>query len=142
MDKKPKKKHTYSLKRWVFYLILFVIFLGFLIPYAIELICTFWFPEHSIGISQWNQFVSIILGVVATVLSIVSIIMGFKNYDDTLDIQEKFTRSLEGITSLKSDIKEIQTNLTDISVRVSKFEPDKDASILYTKTKNPTEKDD
>ena len=66
----------------------------------------------------------------------------FKNYDDTLDIQEKFTRSLEGITSLKSDIKEIQTNLTDISVRVSKFEPDKDASILYTKTKNPTEKDD
>ena len=98
----------YGMKTWVFKLIVIVIFLGVIVPFASEVICSLWFPDVTMGLSTWNQFVSIILGIVATLLSIVSMIMGFKNYEDALAIQEKYTKS-------QSDIGEIKRAVTSLS---------------------------
>lgn len=97
----------YGLKRWVFRLIIITIIVGLIVPFAAEAILPLFTAETAKienGLAVWNQFVSIILGIVATVLSIVSIIMGFKNYEDTLAVQEKYMQALERIEAISSDV--------------------------------------
>lgn len=101
----------YGMKKWVFNLIIITIVLGAIIPFASETICTFWFPDVATGLNTWNQFVSIILGIIATVLSIVSIIMGFKNYEDTLAIQEKYMEALEKISLIAKDLNNVRDDV-------------------------------
>ncbi len=114
----------YGMKRWVFGIIITVITLGLIVPFLSETICTIWFPEASVGLNTWNQFVSIILGIVATVLSIVSLIMGFKNYEDGLDLHEKHIETLEKISSISKDVIEVKekiNNLNDIKSEAPKI---------------------
>lgn len=110
MDKK------YSLKQWVFHLIVITIFFGLIVPFLSEVIFTIWFPCATVGLNTWNQFVSIILGIVATVLSIVSIIMGFKNYDDTLEIQEKYTQTLQNIERIAKDLDIVKNDVSKMAL--------------------------
>lgn len=105
------RNQEYSLKKWVFRLIAFTIGLGLIVPFLSEVVLTIWFPGVTMGLDIWNQFVSIILGVVATVLSIVSMIMGFKNYDDTLEIQEKYTKTLQHIEKIASDVDTVKSDV-------------------------------
>ena len=105
----------YALKKWVFNLIIFTIGLGAIVPFASEAICTIWFPNVALGLNTWNQFVSIILGIIATVLSIVSIIMGFKNYDDTLSVQEKYMNALEQIGNIAKDLNNVREDVSKLS---------------------------
>lgn len=95
----------------MFYLILFVISAGILVPYGIELICVFWYPDRAVGIGEWNQFVSIVLGVVATVLSIISMIMSFKNYDDAFHLQDKYDKTLQEVVLISQNIKNLDANI-------------------------------
>lgn len=101
----------YSIRKWVLYVILFAIGAGLIVPYTCEIICVLWFPEKGITIEVWNQFVSIILGIVATVLSIVSMIMGFKNYDDAFALQDKYDRTLMAIKSIAKDVSVVKNDL-------------------------------
>ena len=114
----------YGLKKWVFRLILWVIIFGAIVPYFAEVICSIWFPDAVLGLNVWNQFVSIVLGIVATVLSIVSLIMSFKNYDDTLAIQEKYTETLkqseialEKITSIAGEIGKLREDFNRFGIK-------------------------
>lgn len=105
----------YGMKKWVFRLIIITIFLGAIVPFASEAVCTIWFPEVSAGLNTWNQFVSIILGIIATVLSIVSIIMGFKNYDDTLSAQEKYMKAFNEISNIAMDLANVKSDVSKMS---------------------------
>lgn len=119
----------YGMKKWVFGIIITVISLGLIVPFFTEAICTIWFPEISVGLNTWNQFVSIILGIVATILSIVSLIMGFKNYEDGLDLHEKHVETLEKIGSISSDVSDVKekiekiTMLTDVKSEAPSIPP-------------------
>lgn len=105
----------YGMNKWVFRLIVITIFLGAIVPFASETICTIWFPDASVGLNTWNQFVSIILGIIATLLSIVSIIMGFKNYEDTLSVQEKYMQALSEISKMASDLANVKNDVSKMS---------------------------
>ena len=104
------------MKKWVFGLIITTISLGLIVPFFSETICTIFVPDISIGLNTWNQFVGIILGVVATILSIVSLIMGFKNYEDGLDLHEKNIETLEKITYILQDVHDVKTKLESITI--------------------------
>ena len=111
----------YGLKKWVYRLIFGAIIIGLVVPFFAEVICTIWFPNVSLGLNIWNQFVSIILGVVATILSIVSIIMGFKNYEDALELQEKYTQALETVNSIASGLANVATDVSNLKTEVHKI---------------------
>ena len=114
----------YAMKKWVFHLIVITISLGAIVPFASEVLCTIWFPEASLGLNTWNQFVSIILGIIATILSIVSIIMGFKNYEDTLSVQEKYMQALEQISGMAKDLNNVRAVVSDLSALKYKYNVD------------------
>lgn len=117
----------YGMKKWVYGIIITVISFGLIVPFFLEVICTIWFPNISLGLNIWNQFVSIILGIVATILSIVSLIMGFKNYEDSLDLHEKHVQTLEKIASISkdvSDVKEKINNFNDTKNESPKISPE------------------
>lgn len=105
----------YSLKKWVFRLVVAVIFSGIIVPFASEAILPIFYPADVSGLATWNQFVSIILGIIATVLSIVSIIMGFKNYDDTLAVQEKYMEALQKISTMAQDLTQVRDEVKRMS---------------------------
>lgn len=109
----------YGMKRWVYGIIVTVISLGLIVPFFSEVICSIWFPNVAVGLNTWNQFVSIILGVIATLLSIVSMIMGFKNYDDTLNIQEKYTQTLKDIGHIAKDLDTVKHDVSQILISAS-----------------------
>lgn len=106
----------YGLKRWVYGIIITVIILGLIVPFFSEAIFTIWFPDITTGLNTWNQFVGIILGIVATILSIVSLIMGFKNYEDSLDLHEKNVKTLDEIASISKDVSDVKAGLEKITV--------------------------
>lgn len=101
----------YAMKKWVFWIIITVIFLGAIVPFLAEAICAIWCPSRADVIGTWNQFVSIVLGIVATLLSIVSIIMGFKNYEDTLHVQEKYMMSFHELSIIAKDLSHLKNNV-------------------------------
>lgn len=104
----------YGMKRWVYGIIITVIAMGLVVPFFTEVILTVWFPTAAVGLNTWNQFVSIILGIIATVLSIVSLIMGFKNYDDSLDLHEKHIKTLENIENMSKDVSAVKEKMDKI----------------------------
>lgn len=56
------------------------------------------------GVEIWNQYTGIILGIVATIMSIVSMYLGFKNSDES-SASERRTRELLG--ELDDETKEV-----------------------------------
>lgn len=71
-----------------------MIAIGALVPFAAQFLLPFYNSEISVaGAEVWNQYVSIILGVVATITSIVSLILGFKSEEQS-NATERRTRDL------------------------------------------------
>ena len=78
----------------IYILIGSVILIGGIVPFAAQFICPFFFPEREItGAAVWNQYVSIILGVIATITSVVSLVLGFRNERENYDTERR-TREL------------------------------------------------
>lgn len=72
-----------SLRMWSLIVICFFGFIGILGPFTAECILPFFFPEKELKtLNHWNQYVGIVLGSVATILSIVSLAMAFHNMDE------------------------------------------------------------
>ena len=109
-NKKPSFwQKEYSLKAWVLYLVTFVLGVGFIFPLFAEVIIGTLYPNHVAGVTVWNQFTSIILGVVATVLSLVSMFMGFKSYDDSARLQETCIKTLERLESMRKQFDRMES---------------------------------
>lgn len=140
LDNLDKK---YGLRKWVYWLIFGTIIVSLIVPFGAETICSMWFPDYSLGLSIWNQFTSIALGVVATVLSIVSLIMGFKNYDDTLALQEKHTQTLEKVSNVARDVIKIKEDVSRIGLSNKNVETTSSTTLSPpTWDGDPAEKED
>lgn len=71
-------------KNLIYILIITVVIVGAIVPFAAQFVLPFFFPDKQVaGAEIWNQYVSIILGVVATITSVVSLILGFKSEEQS-----------------------------------------------------------
>lgn len=98
-------KKNYPLERWVLIIIVAVLLTGFIFPLYAEAYLGAYFPDKVKGVEIWNQFTSVVLGIIATVLSLVSIFMGFKSYDDSSELQKTCIQTLERLSMVARDVK-------------------------------------
>lgn len=76
------------------------------------------------GLSEMNQFVSIVLGVVATIVSIVSMLFSFYGLEKTEESERRQSEVLQRILSIEEDTRRsakaiessMQTRLKDANV--------------------------
>ena len=106
----PIQKHYLIRIRHLLYLFLAVVLAGGVVgPFVMQCI------EHNVdnekALSIWNGYVSIALGFVATTLSIVSLALNFKTYDDALEVQRSAVKTLESVETIKQDIKKVNSSL-------------------------------
>lgn len=81
-------------KRNIYWFIGIIIFIGILIPFGCQFVIPLFIETKNVsGVEVWNQFTSMILGIVATILSIVSLKMGFDSAE-TARITELKTQSV------------------------------------------------
>ena len=113
-------ERDYPLKGWVLTLIIIILLVGFIFPLFAEVIIGTYWPCHVKGVEVWNQFTSVVLGIIATVLSIVSIIMGFKSYDDSAELSEKCIRILERTDTVATDLRSLRDLYVGIESEIVK----------------------
>lgn len=111
-------ENRYGLKKWCVVIILFVATIGCLGPFVAQCVLPFFFPECTIdGLEIWNQYVGIVLGIVATILSIVSLIMGFNSANEASEQQRKAFDQYEATIEL---IHKVETDVADVGAKVGK----------------------
>ena len=102
MSTKPDKIIFFTRRR-VYFIVYSLIIIGAIIPFAAQFILPLkiYFKTGTLveipHIEIWNQFVSMILGIVATVLSIVSLKMCFDSADDAKNTEMRTTEVLHAI---------------------------------------------
>lgn len=121
-------------KRNIYWFIGIIIFIGILVPFACQFIIPLFNETKNIsGVEVWNQFVSIVLGIVATILSIVSLKMGFDSAEsarttelktqsvlDSIDEkicilserQEQMVKSINEMRTNKGNVSDVKSDLT------------------------------
>ncbi len=83
-----------SSKKSIYILIGIIVLVGAIVPFVAQFILPFFFPDKQvIGAEVWNQYVSIILGVVATITSIVSLVLGIRSEQHSNETERR-TRDL------------------------------------------------
>lgn len=107
--KTNKHNKEYSMKQWVLRLVISIIVIGLILPLFAEIIVGIFWPNNVKGIEVWNQFISVVLGIVATVLSMVSIFLGFKSYDDSAELMTISMQSFDHIKNVESEVDWIRT---------------------------------
>ncbi len=81
-------------KNIIYILIFGIILIGCIVPFAAQFILPFFYPESKIaGAEVWNQYVSIVLGVVATITSIVSLVLSLRSEEQAYETERR-TRDL------------------------------------------------
>lgn len=101
-------RHRYC----VFILIFLVIIVGAIVPFSVQFLLPFFFPDVNIsGVELWNQYVSIILGVVATVLSVFSLFFSFISEGNANEINNKITSNL---SVMKENLSNIDRKISDL----------------------------
>ncbi|MBQ6829685.1 MAG: hypothetical protein IJO59_01020 [Clostridia bacterium] len=110
LDLWVEKSKTYAVV-----LIVGVVILGIMIVFACSL-----FGDEIPGIEEMNLFVSIVLGIVATIVSIVSMLFSFYGLEKTEESERRQTQVLQQILELQKDTKrstdELKTSMQDSSV--------------------------
>lgn len=104
-------KSALSHKKFIYNTILIVTILGAIVPFAAQFILPFFFPCANIkGVEIWNQYVSIILGVVATLMSVVSLKLSFDNVNQSFETELRTQKLLFDIELHLKDIEHNQDN--------------------------------
>lgn len=128
LDAIVEKAKAYSIV-----LITAVIVIGILIVFACSV-----FTKEVPGLSEMNQFVSIVLGVVATIVSIVSMLISFYGLEKTEESERRQNVVLQEIIEIEKDTRRstkaiensMQTTLTNPnSVSRSKQNTDENQNI-------------
>ena len=108
LDSLIQKAKTYSVV-----LIVFVVVIGILIIFGLS-ICNKQIP----GLAEMSLFVSIVLGVVATIVSIVSMLFSFYGLEKTEESERRQNNILMQIKSIEEDTlrstKTIQDSMTTV----------------------------
>ena len=77
-------------KHLIYGLIIAVILIGGIIPFGAQFWLPFFKEEAFVGGAEvWNQYVSIVLGIVATILSIVSLKMCFSSEESSKNAEKR-----------------------------------------------------
>lgn len=98
----------------IFILLCGVILIGGLVPFAAQFICPFIFPDRPIaGAEVWNQYVSIVLGIVATILSIVSLKMCFISEEQTNSTNLRVQKALDDLDKSIGRVSDKQDLIVD-----------------------------
>ena len=85
-------------KNLIFILIFAVILVGAIVPFASQFCLPFFNPEaFTDGAEVWNQYVSIVLGIVATILSIISLRMCFSSDESARQTELRTQQTLDKI---------------------------------------------
>ena len=85
-------------KNLIFILIFAVIFVGAIVPFGTQFWLPFFNPDaFTAGAEVWNQYVSIVLGIVATILSIISLKMCFSSNDSARQTEIRTQDTLDKI---------------------------------------------
>lgn len=109
LDNLIEKAKTYAVV-----LITGVIVVGILIVFAASII-----TKEIPGLSEMNQFVSIVLGVVATIVSIVSMLISFYGLEKTEESERRQNEVLQRIIDIEEDTrrsaKAIETNMSTMN---------------------------
>lgn len=109
LDDLIEKAKTYAV-----ILIIGVIVIGILIVFAASII-----TKEIPGLSEMNQFVSIVLGVVATIVSIVSMLISFYGLEKTEESERRQNEVLQRIIDIEEDTrrsaKAIETNVSTMN---------------------------
>ncbi len=100
-----------SHRKYVYKIILILSLVSLIVPFAAQFILPFFFPEcNVVGAEIWNQYVSIILGIVATLMSVVSLKMSFDNVKQSHETELKTRDLLHDIEKHLKDIEHNQDN--------------------------------
>lgn len=145
IPKEPYRSKTIDHKIFIYTVITIIAILGALVPFASQFILPFFYPCYKItGAEVWNQYVSIILGVVATLMSIISLKLSFDNVDQSHITELRNIEILHQIESKLSDIKHGQEDYltkTDImGLLRNGYKLELDASINNQWTKQQDSK--
>ena len=124
-----------KLRTMAFWLILVTIFIGGIVPFAAQFLFPAVFDGYSpIGAEVWNQYVSIILGIVATALSIISLVLCFRSEDRSQNSNSQLQLTFEKLNEKIEDVGRHQIILEE---KFSQFIPQEGEKITFTK-KNTT----
>lgn len=100
-----------SHKKYVYNVIFWLSLIGLIVPFASQFILPFFFPCCKVaGVEIWNQYVSIILGVVATLMSVISLKLSFDNVEQSYQTELRTQELLYKIDSHLNDIEHNQDN--------------------------------
>lgn len=114
LGKLVEKAKAYSIV-----LIVAVIVIGILLVFG----CTLFTPEMP-GLAEMNQFVSIVLGVVATIMSIISMLFSFYGLEKTEESERRQNEVLQKIINIEKETfrstraieKKMQTSLQNANI--------------------------
>lgn len=116
----PENSIILSHKKYVYNIITFLSLFGLIVPFAAQFILPFFYPHNKIvGAEIWNQYVSIILGIVATLMSVISLKMSFDNVDKSHQTELKTRELFDNIEKHLKDIEHNQDNYLTKSDMVS-----------------------
>lgn len=118
-ESEGKVWNVFDSKVDIYNLLFWIIFLGALVPFAAQFLLPFIFmlqgkstPTEN-GVEVWNTYVSIVLGVVATVTSLISLSLSFKNTDDSNKANVETTKLLAVINERMRVFMDEQENLKE-----------------------------
>lgn len=128
-----------SSKKGMYILIGIIVLIGAIVPFAAQFILPFYFPNKKIaGAEVWNQYVSIILGVVATITSIVSLVLGFRSEEHSNETERRTRDLLQRIETRIQLLSQKQDQILQSSLSKDYSESHKAVSInLASGKSNP-----
>ena len=120
-----------KLRTMAFWLILLTIFLGGIIPFAAQFLFPALFKDYSpVGAEIWNQYVSIILGIVATALSIISLVLCFRSEDRSQTSNNQLQLTFE---KLKEKVEDVGRHQMILEEKFSQIVPQVSAGAYIKK---------
>lgn len=104
-----KKLNVFKDKIYIF--LLSICLIGIIFPYGAQCILPFFITSDELyGLEMWNQYVGLILGVVATVMSIISLKMSFDNVQESRKTEKQTSDNLHHIDLMLQKISIQQDN--------------------------------
>lgn len=96
----------------IYDLIFWIVLIGALVPFAAQFLLPFLVPDVDVkGAEIWNQFVGIVLGVVATILSILSLRMCFDSLYQSRDTENRLTALIKNVSDLLHEVSQKQEDM-------------------------------
>ena len=146
MEKRNKKTQLSNKKSYIiklYHLILIIAVSGLIVPYAAQFILPFFFPNVKIsGIEIWNQYVSLILGIIAAIMSVISLVLCIRSESSNTAISNQIKNNLDLVNKGIERLTDGQKYICDAINQTNKGMPVSNASIKPEISKTELTKED